>query len=211
MCRCGYWAACRDFALHSLVWVPGSAAQMMLVGRARERRNIVYSQVKLCGSRNLSTITSSAVRVVSGAEQARVLSASIGAWAACCVGVEVLQALRVGLRCFGCEGPTATLASAYRHPWCNPERAPQKQLHQLHMYPNHRCRIATNTHAAFPVFALIATRLTSLLQLAHRPVSYPRRSYACHSDLAQPRTTCICQANFVRRNHSPFTVTTTRT
>lgn len=125
MCRCGYWAACRDFAVHSLVWVPGSAAQMMLVGRARERRNIVYSQVKLCGSRNLSTFTSSAVRVVSGAEQARVLSASIGAWAACCVGVEVLQALRVGLRCFGCEGPTATLASAYRHPWCNPERAPK--------------------------------------------------------------------------------------
>jgi hypothetical protein len=42
-----------------------------------------------------------------------VYPSSIGALVACCAGVEVLhvhvQVLGIGLRCFGCEGPMATL------------------------------------------------------------------------------------------------------
>lgn len=98
--------------------VPGSAAQMMVVGRARARRNIVSRQVKRSGrSRGSLGESHRQPHVVRVAGRVRVPYASIGTWVACCVGgEEVLHVLWVGLRCFACEGRPATPAAASRHP-----------------------------------------------------------------------------------------------
>ena len=73
---------------------------MMMVGRARERRNIVYRKLNHGSNRNLG-MSLRQPRVLSAAEWACLPFASIGALIAYCVGVVVLHVLWVGLRCFG--------------------------------------------------------------------------------------------------------------
>jgi hypothetical protein len=81
-------------------------------GLARQHRNIA---IRLNHGSGESLGNQAVSRMSSVLQSEGVYPSPIGALVACCAGVEVLhvQVLGIGLRCFGCEGPMATLHACF--------------------------------------------------------------------------------------------------